>query len=196
MNKKIKLLIVSLLLVSGVTLYSCKKEESKPTISKIEKISNLKASPGFAALAKKVAGLIGNFLNIKVDFRTGSWYYEEIYKDGQLISKREGCNPCDAICILHISSNAAPNNPDFILNGLLGVNDKGELLCCIDEIEDPASYQHLVNPEGYLDLTSDLVIDDKDVLSAFGLSEPFIIGKGHIPFQSIDGVTIINLGVH
>ncbi|MFZ4412087.1 MAG: hypothetical protein ACOYOV_03305 [Bacteroidales bacterium] len=193
MNKKIKLILASLLLISGIIFYSCTKEEFKQSEPKIEKRVPKMASPGYEAMLKKLAKIIGEMFSVTIDVKSG-FYEAYYYPNGQLWHFK--CNPGDAICVLHISTFVGPTNPDFLLNALLGINDKGELLCCINESEDTAAYKRLVKPEGYIDLTSDLIIDDENILSTFGISSPIEIKKGKIPFQSIEGVTIINLGIH
>ncbi len=191
--RKTTIIISSLIILAGVIFYSCSKEDTKPVVNKTEKIIPKYASPGYEAMIKKVAGILGSLLNITIDIKTG--YYEAIYyPNGNLF--KEICNPGDAICKLKITTSGSSINPDFILNGFIGKNEKGELLCCIGENVDPESYNKLFNSEGIINLTSDLLIDDIKILSTFNYQEPIVVKKGIISFQKIDGITVINLGVH
>jgi len=191
--KKISLIIASLLIFSSVIFYSCTKEESKKSETKIETKIPKMASPAYAAMIKKLAGIIGDLLGITIDIKTG-FFEGTYYPNGK--PQHIICHNGDAICVLTISTSTGPTNPGFILGGLLGKNEKGEILCCIDESADPESYKNLINKEGFIDLTSNTVIDDESILSFFQIESPIVIEKGHIPYQRIEGITIINLGIH
>jgi len=189
--KKISI-ILSFTIICTIFCY-CKKEIPIPNENKIDKILPKKASPGYEEMLRKLAKFIRELFNITIDIKSG-FYYAVYYPNGNLY--KEGCNPCDAICKLVIHTGICNSNPDISLNCLIVKNDKGEILCCMNEGEDQTSFNRLINTERLIHLTSDLVIDDEGFLTEFGYNEPIVIEKGNIQYQIIDGITFINLGVH
>lgn len=192
-NKMKKIILVICLVIIGKVFISCTKEESELIKNKSEKIIPKMASPEYEAMLKKLAKFIGSLLDITIDIKSG-YYYAVYYPNGNLY--KEGCNPGDAICKFVIHTGVSNSNPDISLNCLIGKNDKGELICCMNEGEDQSSFDILINSEGLINLTSDIIIDDEQILSRFGYSEPIVIEKGNIPYQKIGGITFINLGIH
>ncbi len=190
---KSKTIISSLLILVLVILYSCKKENNKSFESKIEKITPKKASPDFEARVKKVISLMENLLGVTIDVGFGR-HEIHYYPNGQSYTV---CYPHeDGICYLKINTTINSQNSGSILSGIIAKKTTGELICCIDETVFTDTYSRFAINKDYINLTSDLVIDDKDILSAFQLEEPLVIEKGNIPYQSIEGITIINLGIH